>query len=78
MYKLTRIANNVKTTLGTVDSLDKAINTIALDINAIAGEDVYAAFDEDFAMLGLEEAINIEGEDTLIIDENLKYLINKI
>ena len=78
MYKLTRIANNVKTTLGTVDSLDKAINTIALDINAVAGEDVYAAFDEDFAMLGLEEAINIEGEDTLIIDENLKYLINKI
>lgn len=78
MYKLTRIANNVKTTLGIVDSLDKAINTIALDINAIAGEDVYAAFDEDFAMLGLEEAINIEGEDTLIIDENLKYLINKI
>ncbi len=78
MYKLTKIANNVKTTLGTVDSLDKAINTIALDINAIAGEDVYAAFDEDFAMLGLEEAINIEGEDTLIIDENLKYLINKI
>ena len=78
MYKLTRIANNVKTTLGTVDSLDKAINTIALDINTIAGEDVYAAFDEDFAMLGLEEAINIEGEDTLIIDENLKYLINKI
>lgn len=78
MYKLTKIANNVKTTLGTVDSLDKAINTIALDINAIAGEDVYAAFDEDFAMLGLEEEINIKGEDTLIIDENLKYLINKI
>lgn len=78
MYQITRHCNNAIMALCTTKSLDKAINTIALDINTIAGEDVYAAFDEDFAMLGLEEAINIEGEDTLIIDENLKYLINKI
>lgn len=78
MYQITKHCNNAIMALCTTKSLDKAINTIALDINAIAGEDVYAAFDEDFAMLGLEEAINIEGEDTLIIDENLKYLINKI
>lgn len=78
MYQIIRHCNNAIMALCTTKSLDKAINTIALDINTIAGENVYAAFDEDFAMLGLEEAINIEGEDTLIIDENLKYLINKI
>lgn len=60
------------------ESLDKAINTIALDINTIAGEDVYSAFDEDFAMLGLEEEINNKGKDTIIIDDNLKYVITKI
>lgn len=60
------------------ESLNEAINTIAFDINTIAGEDVYSAFDEDFAMLGLEEEINNKGKDTIIIDDNLKYVITKI
>ena len=53
-------------------------NAIALDINTITGEDVYSAFDEDFAMLGLEEEINNKGKDTIIIDDNLKCVITKI
>lgn len=64
--------------LCTTESLNEAINTIALDINTIAGEDVYYAFDENFAMLGLEEEINNKGKDTLFIDDNLKYVITKI
>lgn len=78
MYQITRHCNNAIMALCTTKSLDKAINTIALDINTIAGEDVYAAFDEDFAMLGLEEEINNNGKDTIIIDDNLKYVITKI
>ena len=78
MYQIKRHYNNAIMALCTVESLDKAINTIALDINTIAGEDVYAAFDEDFAMLGLEEEINNNGKDTIIIDDNLKYVITKI
>lgn len=78
MYQITRHCNNVIMALCTTESLDKAISTIALDINIIAGEDVYATFDEDFAMLGLEEEINNKGKDTIIIDDNLKYVITKI
>lgn len=78
MYQITRHCNNGIIALCTTESLNEAINTIAFDINTIAGEDVYSAFDENFAIIGLEEEINNKGKDTLFIDDNLKYVITKI